>query len=43
MGKDSLSRRDFMRIGAGAAALGAAGKVTILEPSTLWAHWKSVV
>jgi len=38
MGKDSLSRRDFMRIGAGAAALGAAGKVTILEPSTLWAH-----
>ena len=38
MGKDSLTRRDFIRIGAGAAALGAAGKVTILEPSTLWAH-----
>ncbi|MBZ5546138.1 MAG: Gfo/Idh/MocA family oxidoreductase [Acidobacteriia bacterium] len=37
MGKNSLSRRDFMRLGAGAAALGAAAKVTILEPRTLWA------
>jgi len=37
MGKNSLTRRDFMRLGAGVAALGAAAKVTILEPSTLWA------
>jgi predicted dehydrogenase len=35
--KKSLSRRDFMRLGAGAAALGAAAKVTILEAPTLWA------
>jgi predicted dehydrogenase len=37
MGKDRLTRRDFMRMGAGAAALGAAAKVTVLEPLTLWA------
>ncbi len=37
MSKDSLTRRDFIRIGAGAAALGAAAKVTVLEPMTLWA------
>ena len=37
MSKDSLTRRDFIRIGAGAAALGAAAKVTVLEPRTLWA------
>ena len=37
MGKNSLTRRDFMRLGAGVAALGAAAKVTILDPSTLWA------
>jgi predicted dehydrogenase len=37
MVKNSLSRRDFMRIGAGAAALGAAAKVTVLEPSKLLA------
>ncbi|MFB3921775.1 MAG: Gfo/Idh/MocA family protein [Terriglobia bacterium] len=37
MGKDSLSRREFMRMGAGAAALGAAAKVTILQPGALWA------
>ena len=37
MSKDSLTRRDFIRIGAGAAALSAAAKVTILEPRTLWA------
>jgi predicted dehydrogenase len=37
MGKNSLTRRDFMRLGAGAAALGAAARVTILEPRTLWA------
>jgi predicted dehydrogenase len=37
MYKKSLSRRDFMRVSAGAAALGAAAKVTILEPSALLA------
>jgi predicted dehydrogenase len=40
MGKNSLTRRDFMRLGAGAAALGAAAKVTILEPRTLWASMR---
>lgn len=42
MGKNSLTRRDFMRLGAGAAALSAAAKVTILEPSTLWASPRPV-
>ncbi|MCJ7503115.1 MAG: Gfo/Idh/MocA family oxidoreductase [Acidobacteriia bacterium] len=42
MGKNSLTRRDFMRLGAGAAALGAAAKVTVLEPSTLWASPRPV-
>jgi predicted dehydrogenase len=37
MGNNPLTRRDFIKIGAGAAALGAAAKVTILEPRTLWA------
>ena len=37
MPKNSLSRRDFIRLGAGAAAVGAAAKVTLLEPRTLWA------
>ncbi len=37
MGNNSLSRRDFMRLGAGAAALGAATKVTFLDPGPLWA------
>ncbi len=37
MKKKSISRRDFMRLGAGAAALGAAAKVTILDPTMLWA------
>ena len=31
------TRRQFMRIGAGAVAAGAAAKVTLLEPSALWA------
>ncbi len=35
MSKNSLTRRDFMRVGAGAAALSAAAKVTLLEPSAL--------
>jgi predicted dehydrogenase len=32
----SLTRRDFMRIGAGSAVIGAAAKVTLLEPAPLW-------
>ncbi|HEY4900503.1 MAG TPA: Gfo/Idh/MocA family oxidoreductase [Terriglobales bacterium] len=31
------TRRQFMRIGAGTLAAGAAAKVTLLEPSALWA------
>jgi predicted dehydrogenase len=37
MKKTNLSRRDFMRLGAGAAALSAAAKVTILDPNPLLA------
>jgi predicted dehydrogenase len=37
MKKYSLTRRDFMRLGAGAAAAGVAAKVTLLEPKSLWA------
>ncbi len=33
MARDSMTRRDFMRAGAGAAALGSAAKVTFLEPA----------
>ncbi len=36
MSKKSLSRRDFISLGAG-AALGAVAKVTLLEPRPLWA------
>ena len=32
------TRRDFMRIGAGSAAAGAAAKVTLLEPAMLWSQ-----
>jgi predicted dehydrogenase len=41
MDKDSLSRRDFIRLGAGATALTAA-KVTLLEPSPLGASPRAV-
>lgn len=37
MKENSLSRREFMRLGAGAAALSATAKVTFLQPSRLWA------
>ncbi|MBI1942011.1 MAG: Gfo/Idh/MocA family oxidoreductase [Acidobacteria bacterium] len=37
MRKNPLSRRDFIRLGAGATALGAAARVTLLEPSPFWA------
>ena len=33
----SLTRRDFMRIGTGSVAAGAAVKFTLLEPTALWA------
>ncbi len=42
MTKNSLTRRDFMRVGAGAAAAGVAAKVTILEPLRLWASPRPV-
>ncbi len=32
-----LTRRDFMRIGAGTVATGAAAKITLLQPQSLWA------
>ena len=31
------TRRQFMRVGAGTLAAGAAAKATLLEPTTLWA------
>lgn len=33
---DSLTRRDFIRIGASSIAVGAARKVTVLEPKSAW-------
>ncbi len=33
----SLTRRNFMRIGAGSVAVGATTKLTLLHPATLWA------
>jgi len=37
MNRKSLTRRDFVRLGTGAVAAGAALKTTILESSPLWA------
>ncbi len=37
MNKSSWTRRQFMRIGTGAAATGAAVKFTLLDPKPLWA------
>jgi len=42
MGKNELNRREFMRFGAGAAALGAASKVTFLTPNFLEASPRAV-
>ena len=42
MAKDSMSRRDFMRVGAGAAAIGSAAKVTLLEPARAMASPRPV-
>src|ERR1700679_795761 len=37
-----LTRRNFMRIGAGSVAAGAAAKITLLEPSALWGQGRPV-
>jgi predicted dehydrogenase len=37
-----LTRRDFMRIGAGSVAAGAAAKVTLLSPATVWGAGRAV-
>ncbi len=37
-----LTRRDFMRIGAGSVAAGAAVKITVLEPAALWGAGRAV-
>ncbi|MBZ5543215.1 MAG: Gfo/Idh/MocA family oxidoreductase [Acidobacteriia bacterium] len=42
MRNSKLTRRDFMRVGGGAAALGAASKVTFLTPSFLAAAPRAV-
>src|SRR5579884_1785915 len=34
--RSSWTRRDFMRVGTGAAVTGAAMKFTLLEPNPLW-------
>ena len=42
MAKDSMTRRDFMRVGAGAAAIGSAAKLTVLEPARAMASPRPV-
>src|SRR6202166_3798137 len=37
-----LTRRDFMRIGAGSVAAGGAGKISWLEPTALWGAGRAV-
>jgi predicted dehydrogenase len=37
MRPSSITRRDFVRLGTGALAVGAAVKTTLLEPSSIWA------
>jgi len=37
MNKPSWTRRQFIRVGTGAAAVGATGKFTLLRPKPLWA------
>src|SRR6266481_8268936 len=37
MNKNSWTRRQFIRVGTGAAAVGATGKFTVLQPKPLWA------
>src|SRR5271157_2680987 len=38
----SLTRRNFMRMGAGSVAAGAAAKITLLEPAALWGAGRAV-
>ncbi len=38
----SLTRRNFMRIGAGSVAAGATAKLTLLQPPTLWGAGRPV-
>src|SRR5271167_4909457 len=38
-----LTRRKFMRIGAGSVAAGATAKITLLEPAALWGAERAVV
>ncbi len=42
MNKPSWTRRQFIRIGSGAAAVGATGKFTLLQPKPLWASPRPV-
>ena len=37
MNKSPWTRRQFIRVGTGAAAVGATGKFTLLQPKPLWA------
>jgi predicted dehydrogenase len=37
-----LTRRDFIRIGGGSVAAGAAAKITLLEPTALWGMGRMV-
>src|SRR6478736_3489017 len=37
MKNSAWTRRQFIRVGSGAAAVGATGKFTMLEPKPLWA------
>jgi len=38
----SLTRRNFMRIGAGSVAAGATAKLTLLQPAALWGAGRPV-
>src|SRR5690348_489618 len=42
MKRNSWTRRQFIRIGTRAAAVGAAGKFTLLQPKPLWASPRPV-
>ena len=37
-----LTRRDFMRVGAGSVAAGAAMKLTLLQPAVLWGQGRTI-
>ena len=42
MARKRFTRRDFMKLGAGGAALGAAARVTLLDPGPLWSAQRTV-